>query len=131
MINKIKNIKNIFVRDPEHLIGIKQEANSKKFALLYGKNEIGYLKYLNHEWIFVYSNWFKKQNTLLPLVEFPNKTEIYKSKELWSFFKSRIPSMKQPKLIKMNGKMNAPNLAVLLEMFGKQTVNNPFILEIK
>lgn len=128
MIDKIKNI---FVREPEYLTEIKQEANSKKFVLLYGKNEIGYLKYINDEWIFVYSNWFKGQNTLLPLIEFPSKTNVYKSKELWSFFSSRIPSQKQPKLMRLNEKKDALNLATLLEMFGKQTINNPFVLKTK
>ena len=105
-----------------------QGSNSKKFVLSYGKDEIGYLKFLDGQWVFTYSEWFKNQARILPLLEFPEKNKIYRSKELWSFFTSRIPSDKQPKRLELDKKENS-NVAVLLELFGKQTVNNPFILE--
>ena len=98
--------------------------------LSYGPNDIGYLKFLDGNWIFTYSDWFKEQKTIMPLIEFPHKDKVYRSKELWSFFNSRIPSNKQPKFKQLD-KEGKLSLEKLLETFGKNSVNNPFTLEVR
>ncbi len=123
----VKNIVKLFFRKPDYLHGIEQNSVSKKFVLTYGKNDIGYLEHGGNQWKFVYSEWFKQQDRIQPLVEFPKKNVIYKSPELWSFFSSRIPSAKQLKVGKSSGRKL--NMDELLEKFGKQTINNPFVLE--
>lgn len=120
-------LKKIFNRKPGHLTSVKQQEDSKKFVLSHKEKQIGFLLFKNESWEFQYSNGFKNQTTLQALVEFPDKHKTYRSKELWSFFASRIPS-------KTNAKTEVDvardmSLADLLEKFGKHTVNNPFILK--
>ena len=87
----------------------------------------------NHFELIEYSEWFKNQNELQPLLEFPIVTNTYKTKELCPFFSNRIPSFKQPKIKEYIEKhpSDRTNTAKLLEIFGAYSVNNPFKLEIK
>lgn len=122
-------IKSILYKQAKNLVGITQEQDSKKFVLSYNDNPIGYLKHKDNKWIFVYSGWFKSQDSILPLIEFPNSNQIYRSSELWSFFSSRIPSSKQPKVKEFNAE-GVMSIDELLEKFGQSTVNNPFTLDV-
>ena len=103
------------------------------FSLKYQNNIIGNLKFENEKWLFEYSDWFKNQNELQPLLEFPLVQNKYQSIELWPFFLDRIPSFKQPRIKNYIEKHpdERTNTAKLLELFGEYSVNNPFKLEIK
>lgn len=103
------------------------------FSLKYQNNVIGDLKFENSKWLFEYSEWFKNQNELQPLLEFPLVQNKYQSTELWPFFLDRIPSFKQPRIKNYIEKHpdERTNTAKLLELFGEYSVNNPFKLEIK
>ena len=127
----MEKINNVFKRQPKYLDKVGQQQDSKTFVLLYGKNDIGYLKYERGKWQFRYSIWFREQDVILPLIEFPKKAKVYESDELWSFFISRIPSTKQPKIKELIATGKNPNIADLLELFGKRTINNPFVLETR
>ncbi len=101
------------------------------FFLKYNNKEIGKLSYKNRVWFFEYSDWFKKQQDFRPLIEFPNKDKQYQSNELWTFFASRIPSLKQPKVQEfISENNNKVDFIELLKKFGKTSINNPYHLDI-
>ena len=65
------------------------------FNVNLGKLIIGTLTFSEGIWTFGYSDDFKLQNTISPLVNFPSKEKKYTTRELWPFFASRIPSSAQ------------------------------------
>jgi HipA-like protein len=130
MVNKLKKI--LFKRS-EGFENLKTPQNMEaRFELSYKDLKIGYLSLANGEWSFAYSNEFKKQNRLLPMIDFPDVNKVYESEELWPFFTSRIPSQSQPEIqfaIRQN-KIDGDNEVSLLEFFGRRTITNPFLLEL-
>ena len=112
---------------------IEHKETIHRFSLKYQNSVIGELLFENEEWLFEYSVWFKNQNELQPLLEFPIVGNKYKNKELWPFFSNRIPSFKQPKIKNYIEKhlSERTNTVKLLELFGEYSVNNPFKLETK
>ncbi|MFY8186343.1 MAG: HipA N-terminal domain-containing protein [Flavobacterium sp.] len=131
----LKSIKKIFANtslnnsNEKFILGnIKEE---HVFVLKYNNHLIGKLKFVDDEWSFYYSDWFKNQNEFRHLLEFPNKEKVYKTKELWPFFSNRIPSIKQPKMqVYLEKNANKVNTVDLLEKFGTYSVNNPYKLEL-
>ena len=131
MIKKL--LKKYFNSKTIRLNDVKNTPNTNyKFILKYQNKQIGNLEYLDHKWLFSYTEWFKKQNEIEPLLEFPKKKEQYTSNKLWHFFANRIPSLKQPSMKKFIEKNPTykENSAELLGKFGKYSVNNPFVLEL-
>ncbi|MEM0519043.1 HipA N-terminal domain-containing protein [Aequorivita flava] len=110
----------------------EQINQNPKFQLKYNENIIGYLDYDGTVWSFIYSTWFKDQSEFEPLFEFPLKDKVYISSELWPFFESRIPSLKQPKLQEYleSHPSDRNNKVKLLELFGITSVNNPYKLTL-
>lgn len=108
----------------------EQLNHNPKFQLKYQDDIVGYLNYNGSLWTFDYSEWFKIQDDLQPLFEFPSKDKIYESGELWPFFESRIPSVKQPKIQDYleSHPSHRDNKVKLLELFGITSVNNPYKL---
>lgn len=131
-LKKIFNNKNLLNFSKENCI-IEHQNTIHLFSLKYQNNVIGDLKYENSKWLFEYSDWFKNQNELQPLLEFPLVHNTYQSSELWPFFLDRIPSFKQPRIKSYIEKHpdERTNTVKLLELFGEYSVNNPFKLEIK
>lgn len=112
--------------------GITTPRNQKaEFLLLYKELEIGHLKLDKGVWQFAYSDEFKNQREILPLIDFPDTSKIYKEAQLWPFFSYRIPGLNQPmvKDIIQREKIDQKNEADLLKKFGHFSVFNPFILE--
>lgn len=103
-----------------------------QFSLLLDQDVIGQLGFANNLWTFEYSTWFKNQNSIKPLTQFPNINEKYESKELWPFFVSRIPSKKQPQVKEYitEHPEESNNLVALLGRFAAHSVNNPFTLRM-
>lgn len=120
-INNIKDIKCYY-----------EDLSNTNFVLKYQKDEIGFLSLSNNLWNFEYSDWFKSQNDLTPMFEFPNLEKKYKTEELWPFFASRIPSDKQPKMQQYfeNNPKKTKDIGALLAEFGKTSVNNPYKLTV-
>lgn len=106
------------------------KSSSSVFNLFYGKLKIGTLSENNGGWVFVYSEEFKNQNRISPLIGFNDKNTIYESNSLWAFFDSRIPSLNNPDTIAVikAKKIDRNNRVLLLRKFGRRTVNNPFVL---
>jgi len=110
----------------------EQINQNPKFQLKYQEHIIGYLDYDGSIWSFHYSKWFQNQDELESLFEFPVKDKIYSSRELWPFFESRIPSIKQPKIQEYldSHPSDRNNKVKLLELFGITSVNNPYRLTL-
>jgi HipA-like protein len=127
MIGKIKN----YLWKTEGIDFSNPSSNIKAdFNLAFEKILIGILTYEDGYWIFKYSDEFKKNEILAPIIDFPDKDKVYTSPELWPFFASRIPSLNQPfhdkKIKKANADKN--DSVALLRLFGKNTITNPFRL---
>lgn len=110
--------------------GIGEISLNPKFELKYKSHILGSLHYESEVWIFNYSDWFINQNDLKSLFEFPSVDKTYVSFELWPFFESRIPSIKQPKIQEYleSHPSDRNNKVKLLELFGITSVNNPYKL---
>lgn len=131
-----EKIKNIFKKltpwsiDNE-FIPIGKNTENGKFELLFENKVIGTLEYKNNKWIFKYSDEYKKEKFILPLLNFPDVNKIYEFEDLVPFFATRIPNLNQPyhqkKINKYNGDKN--NLVSLLKIFGEKSINNPFELK--
>lgn len=110
---------------------INSESDKGKFLLLFDDKLIGTLEYSGKRWIFKYSDQFKKDPFLLPLMDFPDINKVYEFDELMPFFAARIPNLNQPyhdwKLDKHDG--DKTSLVSLLKIFGEKSINNPFRLK--
>lgn len=101
-----------------------------KFLLTYDDLLIGTLTVENGLWKFEYSDKFKSEDELRPIVEFPDVNRIYVNEDLWQFFASRIPSTEQPEVEKILKRehVDEDDAVGLLKLFGKRTIANPFEL---
>ena len=101
-----------------------------KFLLTYDKLLVGTLTVDGGVWKFEYSDKFKAEDELRPIVEFPDVDKIYVNEDLWQFFASRIPSTEQPEVeeILKREHVKEDDAIGLLKLFGKRTIANPFEL---
>lgn len=91
---------------------------------------IGYLSCKDGIWKFKYSEAFKVQHEYHALIGFPDLNKVYESKDLWPFFRIRIPGLKQPAIqeIVKKEQLDFTNEYELLKRFGKNTISNPYEL---
>jgi HipA-like protein len=101
-----------------------------EFRLMYGPLTVGILQARNRQWIFRYTDEFKKRGDLRPIVQFPDTNRVYESGDLWPFFGLRIPSLKQPSVRATLDRehIDDKDQVQLLRRFGRRTVSNPFVL---
>lgn len=97
---------------------------SISFNVNLGKLLVGTLEYDNGTWYFKYSEDFRNQNKVMPLVNFPNKEKTYESTELWPFFASRIPSNAQ-----LQAGDAKQDIIKMLQTYGRKTIANPYQIE--
>ena len=123
-------LKGLF-KEPLGLANTKTQPQShEKFGLGYKELVIGTLTFKEGEWVFKYSDDFKGQNFIQPMIDFPDTTKTYRSEELWPFFLSRIPGLSQPaiKEVLKKEKIDEADEAALLKRFGKTSITSPFTL---
>ncbi len=128
MLDKLKKI----LSTPEWLENLVTPKDKRaSFILTYDKLVIGFLNVADGKWEFSYSEDFKKQDELKPIVDFPDKNRIYTSTDLWPFFASRIPSLSRPSIKEILDKseIDSNDLVELLKLFGQKTISNPFHLQ--
>ena len=118
---------------PEWLEGIPDDAAEQQnvaFSVVLDGLEVGRLRLDGDEWVFSYTDQFRKQKKIKPIVDFPSVQREYRSPDLWPFFLLRIPSLKQPAVQEFlrEEKVDAPSAAILLRRFGKRSAANPFEL---
>lgn len=122
----MKKFTNVFWYEEEKAeMFLSSGGEQAKFVLILNKLEIGTLSYADGLWIFSYSEEFKMQKEILPLVNFPTVSKEYVSNELWPFFISRIPSKAQLQSPKNVGRND---LVSLLKVYGRKTIANPYQL---
>lgn len=106
------------------------ETENSIFTLKVDNIEIGTLRCENGYWEFRYSESFKSQTEYKLITGFPDIDKVYKDRNLWPFFRIRIPGLKQPavqEIIKQEN-LNQENEASLLKRFGKKSISNPYEL---
>jgi hypothetical protein len=100
------------------------------FRLFLGALEVGTLRMEGGEWIFSYSQAFRDQSKVAPIIDFPHVDREYRAQQLWPFFALRVPSLGQANVQEYLAKtQKAPDDARLMREFGRRSVANPFILE--
>jgi len=99
-------------------------------TLKYKELQIGELTFADGVWTFIYSDDFKAQSEVRPLLDFPNVDKVYVSYRLPVFFQIRIPSLKRKSIqeIIKKEKINPQDKLELLKAFGYKSICNPFIL---
>lgn len=134
MKEKLKNILKKLTPwsgDDEFISKLNSENENGKFELLFEGKLVGTLEFKLDKWIFEYSEEFKKNQFVLPLIDFPDRNKKYEFDDLMPFFATRIPNLNQPyheiKLKKLAG--DKTNLVSLLKIFGEKSINNPFELK--
>jgi HipA-like protein len=103
---------------------------SSEFNLVYKGATIGILSIRGGKWSFRYTEEFRRDGRIKPLMIFPDKDKTYESKELWPFFSMRIPSLKQPSIraVVDDEHIDEHDQVKLLRRFGRRTISNPFEL---
>jgi HipA-like protein len=122
MFRKLYNwLKGVEPLPPEETLG---------FTVMLNDFEIGTLTADNGEWEFCYSEQFRRQSEIKPIVDFPDVQKVYRSRVLWPFFALRIPSPTQPAVRDfIEGRPGrTANEGLLLKEFGTRSVANPFRL---
>ena len=114
------------------LAGVEPLPPEEKLALkvMLGSHEIGTLIADKGEWIFSYSEEFRKQSEIKPIIDFPDLKRQYRSRSLWPFFALRIPSPEQPAVREFlrSHPEQKPDEGILLKEFGERSIANPFRL---
>lgn len=104
-----------------------------KFVIMAEHIPVGILESNQGEWIFRYTEEFKKHRDEYNLiVGFPDVDREYRSQALWPFFRIRIPGLKQPAVqqILIDEHIDQENEVALLKRFGHRTISNPYELEL-
>ena len=95
-----------------------------RFDLMRGDLRVGVLLYEDGTWSFTYSDEYKAQDKLEPLINFPNLDQVYKSDQLWPFFASRLPGVSEPK----DKERESMDVLSLLKKYGCHVITNPYKL---
>ena len=120
-----------FSKNDEDMAMRLPKAEQAKFILTVDNIEVGILNCQEGEWMFKYTEEFKKHTDMYKLiVGFPDVNKEYRSDTLWPFFRIRIPGLKQPAIKEILEKesIDKENEAALLVRFGRKTIANPYEL---
>lgn len=131
MLGKAKKVLKYLIQHSEGHEDLKTPADvHAEFILKYEDMTVGYLELKDGIWKFSYSEEFKEQDELRPIVQFPDKNKAYENEELWPFFTIRIPGLNQPAIQKIleSENIDRTNEVELLKRFGKKTISNPYEL---
>lgn len=128
----LRKVKSWFSKDPDEVTMPLTKDKDAKFLLLVDNIKVGYLCSRDGDWYFEYSEDFKKHLDYNLITGFPELNKVYKSDELWPFFRIRIPGLKQPVVqeILKKEKIDKDDEVELLKRFGKKTIANPYELVV-
>lgn len=100
------------------------------FLLAFGKLPMLILSRHSDGWQLLYTEDFKNQERVAPLVPFPDVNKVYRSRELWPFFSVRIPSIARPEVKRTvrEEKLDYDDVAAMLRRFGRKSIADPFEL---
>lgn len=111
--------------------GVEEPSGKVEFVLSLEGLKVGTLRFAEGRWIFEYSDEFKTQSEIAPIMDFPGVNRSYIADELWPFFALRIPSPAQPKVRRYLDAKHKPSADTveLLQNFGRHSSANPFVLD--
>ncbi len=98
-----------------------------RLAVMFKETQIAELRRDQGKYVFRYLPEFD-QTGLAPIPSFPDKTKVYRSPELWQFFRERIPDLRRPEIrawLEQHSMLQADELQ-LLELLGARSVTDPF-----
>jgi hypothetical protein len=100
------------------------------FVLWFRKLPMMQLRRVGGMWELRYTDAFKAQSRLSPIVCFPDVDKVYRSAKLWPFFSVRIPSIARPEVQRTVREENLDydDVAAMLRRFGRKSVADPFEL---
>lgn len=128
----LKKLKSWFGKNPDEQAVQLPKDKDATFLLLVDGIKVGYLSSRQGEWFFTYSEDFKQHPDYNLITGFPELNKVYKSEELWPFFRIRIPGLKQPVVqeILEQENIDKDDEVELLKRFGKKTIANPYELVV-
>jgi HipA-like protein len=127
----LQKLKKWFSKDEGEVASYLPKDENASFELIVDNLKLGILKCEGGEWIFKYTDEFKKhKDEYNRIIGFPDLNKTYYSDYLWSFFQVRIPGLKQPAVreILKNEHIDENNEVELLKRFGRKTISNPYEL---
>lgn len=89
---------------------------------------IGTLSEEDGEYVFRYSNEFKEQQEVPPISAFPDVGHVYRSTDLWPFFRVRVPSLERQdvrEVMQQHG-INEADVFELLGVLGRRSISTPY-----
>lgn len=112
-------------------VPIPEEMQKVVFTLTLDSLVVGHLRHREGKWIFDYSEPFRQQSKVLPIMDFPDVNRQYISEDLWPFFALRIPSGAQNAVQEFLREQHLENAdeVTMLKRFGRRSVANPFELQ--
>jgi len=128
----LKKLKSWFRKDGEDELVHLPKERDVRFILTVDDITVGYLQSKAGDWYFQYTSQFQNHPDYNRITGFPELTKVYKSEELWPFFRIRIPGLKQPVVqeILQKEKIDEHDEVELLKRFGKKTIANPYELVV-
>ena len=99
----------------------------KEFVIIAGRLNSGKTTtaWCVYQRLLPYSDDFKKQSDMAPLVNFPYIDQVYESDQLWPFFASRLPGNAQ-----IDSSSENLGIVELLRKYGQHVITNPYTLHI-
>ena len=107
-------------------------SNVTEFVLVLGSLPMLVLSRDSDGWTMRYTEAFRRQNRIAPLVPFPDVNKVYRSPVLWPFFSVRIPSISRPEVERTvrEEQLDYDDVAAMLHRFGRKSVADPFELRL-
>lgn len=105
-------------------------SSAAEFVLVLGQLPMLVLSRNANGWTMRYTDEFKKQTQIAPLVPFPELNKVYRSTELWPFFSVRVPSIARPEVERTvrEEHLDYNDVAAMLRRFGRKSIADPFEL---
>ena len=127
----IKKLKKAFCKVDGMEYADSPYSSKGTFHLMHGKKLVGILSYENRQWKFAYSDAYKAEANVRPIMDFPDIGKIYIAEQLWPFFALRIPALNQPYQLKKirNANIAKDDAVGLLKVFGSLSIANPYRLK--
>jgi HipA-like protein len=91
---------------------------------------VGTLVTEGSDYVFRYSEIFKRRPEIPVISAFPDRQQVYRSRELWPFFQVRIPPVDRPDIrqILKEKKLDRTDLMSLLPTLGRRAATSPYDL---
>ncbi len=91
---------------------------------------VGTLSTEGGEYVFRYSEVFKRRLDIPAISAFPNRQEVYRASELWPFFQVRLPPLDRDDVRRLveERHLDTEDLMALLPALGGHVVTSPYNL---